>query len=559
MGTRRSLIAVLTVLGLLLAACAPAAAPTPKPALPSPAPTKVGAATPEAKPAAPAATPKPAGETPKYGGIFTTTVTNMASLDPQQDTGAVYMNVAPMYTTLVQGHPLTNDKIVPGLAEKWEMSQDGLAWTFDIRQGVKFHDGTPFTIDDAVFSVKRLADPPRGIVSNAAYLLKPVVKSIDKEGNKLKMALSSPFALLLDTLGLSHSAIYSQKYVEQHGDMKRTAMGTGPFKFKAYTPGTILEGVKNLDFWVKGRPYLDGYRVLIISDPATRLAAFRTGKINRTGKTTYALTPTEMETVAKDNPALKFYPSASVNGAWFFLNTRRPPFQDQRVRTAVHLALDRQAAIKVLAKGKGLLGQPLPLDPWAIPEAELVKMPGYRQPKDADIQDAKRLMREAGYADGFDLAIWARQQWQSRESAVFMTNQLAAIGVRAKVQVVGDAEFWETGRQARHEAMSYTSVFFTPDPQWGGRSWAPGGTLNFSGNEDDKELARMFDEQIKILDLAQRKALIRKMAEHLLNALPAMPVVWHQVFIGAGPEVRNFTPGISDYLANTLEEIWLAK
>ncbi|MBI2909121.1 MAG: ABC transporter substrate-binding protein [Chloroflexi bacterium] len=526
-------VGFIALVGLLLPACAPAE-PTPR-ASPSPQAAKP-APSPEAKASAPAATAKVEAEAARYGGTLTSYIAlSLPNLDPQQGAGEVGISLAAMYSNLIQVDTLSADKWAPGLAEKWELSRDGTVWTFDIRQGVKFHDGTPFTADDAVFTLKRLTDPPTGIVSNVGFLLRPVVKSVDKEGNKVKLTQNYPFAALFDALAHNFSPAYSEKHVAKYGDMKTTAMGTGPFKFKSYTPGVVVEGVRNPDFWVKGRPYLDGYRVLMLRDEATRISAFRTGKVEMTGKATGAMTPNQMESLAKDNPGLKFYPSTTLTGSWFFMNTRKPPFQDQRVRKAVSLALDRQAAIKVVARGQGLIGQPFPRDPWSIPEADLLKMPGYRQPKDADIGEAKKLMQTAGYSDGFDLSIYSRQPWQFQDAATFMTNQLAPLGIRAKVNIPSDADFWDIGRRGGHDAMVYTCGFFTPDPQWMGRFWVPGGALNFAGNEDDQELIKMWDEQIRADEPVQRSAIIRRVAERVLDSLPGAPIVWYRLIHRSAP------------------------
>ncbi|MFH1486298.1 MAG: ABC transporter substrate-binding protein, partial [Chloroflexota bacterium] len=216
---------LLAIVTLILASCAPAATPTPKPAAPTAAPAAKPAAPTAAPAAKPAATPKPAAQQPRPGGILTSYITgNPPSLDTQQEsTINTGMIVAPFYTNLVQADPLTNNKWVPGLAEKWEMSKDGLTWTFDIRQGVKFHDGTPFTTDDAVFNLKRITDPPKGIRSNMSFLLKPVVDSISKEGNKAKMTFKHPFAIVLDTLGHNYCAMFSEKYLDKNEDMKTSA------------------------------------------------------------------------------------------------------------------------------------------------------------------------------------------------------------------------------------------------------------------------------------------------------------------------------------------------
>lgn len=543
-----------TALGLLLMSCAPTASPTSQ-----------GIATPtsassEAKAAAPTPSSTTGSESPRYGGVLTSFApANPPSLDAQQEsTINTSLLVTPIYTSLVQADPLNKERWVPGLAEKWEMSKDGLTWTFDIRQGVKFHDGTPFTVDDAVFNLKRLTNPPKGVTGNLNFLLEPVVKSIEKEGNKVKVNLKYPFAVMLDTLAINYAPVYSQKYIEKHGDMKTTAMGTGPFKFKSYTPGVSFEGVKNPDFWVKGRPYLDGYRYLILKDAATQLSVFRTGKINITTRE-FAMSTTDMETAKKENSQLKFYPTPTLQCSWFAMNVKKAPFKDLRVRQAVSLAVDRQAALKVLAQGQGLIGKPLPSPDWGIPKDDLLKMPGYRQPKDDDISQAKKLMAAAGYADGFDLTILSRPVAIFSDAAVFMTSQLAKIGIKAKVNTVENAVFYDIVRKGGHEAYSFGAFWVMDDPEWQGRYWLPGSPINYTENDDDTELTSMWDEQIKIIDPAQRKALIRKVEEHLLQTLPFVALTTPYFYIGVRPEVKNFFPGISDSFGNTLDAIWLAK
>lgn len=464
-----------------------------------------------------------------------------------------------MYNSLVQIDPLKGDKYVPSLAEKWEMSTDGLTWKFDIRQGVKFHDGSVLTADDVVWNLKRNSDPPKDFVSNQAYMLKPAIDSVVKEGNSVKIALNYPFAILLDNMAHNYFPIYSEKYVEKNGDMKTTVMGTGPFKFKSYSPGSGLEGVKNPDYWVKGRPYLDGYRYLIIKDEATRMAALKTGRVNMTEKRFAVLQPKDVEVLKKEQPDMKFYPTGSPLGPWFFMNLKKGPFQDIRLRKAVNLALDRQAAVKVLAQGQAIIGRHFPIDPWGIPEADLLKMPGFRQPKDADIAEAKKLVAEVGFPSGFELDILTRQMWQAKDPAVFMTNQLAQIGIKSKVTVMEDVIFWDTGRKGNHDVMVYTPNATFPDPDWLGRAVMPGGTLNFSGNTDNKELTALWDEQTRTVDPEKRRAVVRKMDEALFETLPDIPIMWYLHFTGVRPEVKNYSQPISDFVGNTFEELWLAK
>ncbi|MEK7874174.1 MAG: ABC transporter substrate-binding protein, partial [Chloroflexota bacterium] len=262
------ILAVGIALSLLLAACAPAAAPAPAPAPAAPA----------ARPAAAApATATP--ERPRYGGVLTIT----SDLDPphfdaqQQTSMNIGLLVSPAYSNLLYYDAETGSKIMPELAEQWSVSPDALTYTFKLRKGVKFHDGTPLTPADVVFSLERMKTPPKGGLSASADLLVALDKVQTVGDDTITLTMKYAFAPLASTLVVNFTPIFSKAYVEKNGDMKTTVMGTGPFKFKSYTPSVSFDLVKNENYWIQGRPYLDGISVFVIKDPATRLAALRTG------------------------------------------------------------------------------------------------------------------------------------------------------------------------------------------------------------------------------------------------------------------------------------------
>ncbi|MBI2907117.1 MAG: ABC transporter substrate-binding protein [Chloroflexi bacterium] len=548
-------VSLLAVVGLLLAGCAPAAAPAPQP-------TAKAAVTQEAKPpGAPAATPKPAAEQPKSGGVLTiSSVGNPPSLDVHQETSQnTWMILSPAYNMLVEYQPSQGKGLFPGLAEAWDISKDGLVYTFKIRKGVKFHDGSPLTPGDVVFSLTRLWKPPRGVSSALGGVLE-AVKSIETTGDQVKMSLDYPYSPMMSVLSYSPTVIYPKSVVEAKGDMKNTVVGTGPFAFKSYTPGLSAEVVRNPNYWLAGRPYLDRVVFPILRDNATRLSALRTGKVNMTGRSFSALAPSEMELVKKEKPNLVFYPSATPNYPSLYLNIRNKPLSDKRVRQAISLSIDRQAALNVIGEGKGRLARLFNLEGWGIPEDERVKLPGYRQPKDADIAEAKKLMAEAGYAEGFKLNILARTVALSKDSAVFLTSQLSKVGVDAKVEVVEDAIFWDRGRNAKHEAMLYFSSLAIPDVEIIGRFLIKGGSLNYSGNDDDQKLNELWQKQRRTMDEKERKAIVEEVERHVLaEAQPHIPLLVPFFFLAVWPEVRNFSPGITEYGNNNLQEIWLAR
>ena len=547
-------IAIAVSMALLLGACAPAA-----PAPPAPAATQ---AAPVARPTASPPTPAPTQVLPRSGGTLTVAaVADPPSFDTQQEsTWYTSVLVAPAYNNLLYYDFATGSKVVPELAETWNVSSDGKTFTFKLRKGVTFHDGTPLTTEDVVFNLERMWKPPKGVISGVQPYMAAVDKIEATSNDTVTIGLKFPFAPLLAALVLDRMPMYSKAYVTKNGDLKTTIMGTGPFKFKSYTPSVKLELEKNDKYWVKGKPYLDDISFFIIKDKSTRLAALRTGRALLSGRTTTGgVGPVDMASLKKDAPGLRFVTSPSVSGPWFFMNLRKPPFKDLRVRKAVFLAVDRQAAIKVIGEGEGLIGSFFPFQDWGARPDALLKMPGYRQPKDQDFADAKKLLADAGYPNGFTLELLSRGNELTKNSAVFMTGQLAQIGITANVKVLEDAAFWDAGRKAQQEAMVYTPATVIADPFDMGRFFAPDNPLNFSGDDQDAKLVELWNKQMGTVDEAARKAIIASLDQYLMtDLLPAVPVVWPTGFIVIAAQVRGYVPGVSDYSNNRQQETWLA-
>lgn len=168
-------------------------------------------------------------------------------------------------------------------------------------------------------------------------------------------------------------------------------------------------------------------------------------------------------------------------------------------------------------------------------------------------------MEAAGYPDGFELTLQSRQTAIPRDTATFMTSQLAKLGIRAKVNLQEDSLWYNLVLTCGHEAFTWATLMTFDDPQWQGRWWLPGAGANHTCNNDDKEIVRIWDEQIRTEDPTKRKALIRQAEEYLLEALPFVSVATPYYYVVAAPEVKNFEPKIGAYFANTLEEIWLTK
>ncbi|HZW28634.1 MAG TPA: ABC transporter substrate-binding protein, partial [Trueperaceae bacterium] len=217
---------------------------------------------------------------PKYGGTLVAGMqTDPVGLDPHITNATSTRNMLEnVYDTLVMFD--SSLQIVPALAESWEVSDDGLTWTFHLREGVTFHDGDPLQASDVVFSMNRIKDP--AIASPRADDFAVVADIQAPDERTVVMTLSEPFSPLLSKLAASLNVIVSEDVVAEHGDLQEVVVGTGPFRFVEYVPQTRMVLERNPDFWgtdADGNqlPYLDGITFQFYPDPTARTTAIQTG------------------------------------------------------------------------------------------------------------------------------------------------------------------------------------------------------------------------------------------------------------------------------------------
>ncbi|MBI2907802.1 MAG: ABC transporter substrate-binding protein [Chloroflexi bacterium] len=551
-------LACSVVLGLLLASCAPAAPPAPT-AAPAAPPAKQ-AVQPTPKPGVPAPTPKPAGEQPRSGGVLATVMNgDLASFDVQQETGLLTHATAQVaYNGLVQFQPSEPDKVIADLAESWEASADGTVYTFRLRKDVKFHDGSTLTAEDVKFSIDRIYNPPRNIRSPRQGTLKSIKEVTIVDPGVVRIALSYAQGSFLPMLAVGQVVVYPRKVVEAKGDMRKDMVGTGPFAYKDYSLGILLEFKKFANYFVPGRPYLDGVRFYVVKDESTKLSAFRTGQLRLIDPSWPAgLRPSQVQTIRRDMPQASLAQFPSISSRWFNMVVTLPPFTDIRVRRAVSLAVDRQAAIKVLEGGEAELGSNfVPGSEWSLPEAELLKLPGYRQPKDQDIADARKLLADAGFDKGLKTKILARAGY-SDDMAVLMKEQIARIGVDAELVIQESAAFLDTIYRLTFPMVTQPIGVRMSDPDEFTRYFRTGGGQSQTGLSD-KDVDALFDAQSRAVDSAERKKLVRQLEAKLLDLSNSVPLYWSRGNIAYWPEVKNYYRG-GVYNNNKYQDVWLAK
>src|SRR5207245_133885 len=220
-------------------------------------------------------------ERPRRGGILLAAIgADAPSLDPhQQPTFATIQPVAPLYSTLLQIDPYSYPNVIGDVASEWTIAPDGLTYTFRIRPGIRFHDGSPLTAADVKATYDKILFPPEGVRSIRQHHYSSVARVEAPEPGTVVFKLKFPSASLLANLASPMNVIFPKKYLDKDPNyFKNNVVGSGPFRFKSYTRGSTFEGERNPDYFVKDRPYLNGYKFFISTETSVRAAAVRSGR-----------------------------------------------------------------------------------------------------------------------------------------------------------------------------------------------------------------------------------------------------------------------------------------
>ena len=523
---KRSMSAILAffvVIALVVSACGsdeetpptatsrPAATNTPVAAATA---APVAAATPT--PPTPTATPVPPTPTPspRLGGIFTTRV----SSDPNpandfhkaRSADSFILPLQPLVNSLIRYGAYNETTIEPDLAESYTQSADGMTWTFKIRQGVKWHDGNPLTVDDVVFSLLRMSkrQPAFSPLLGSVFATVDTVTAPDPSTVVVK--LTRPTLVFLSGLLSTHAVVLPKHTGEDFGTKR---IGSGPFKFGSSRPGNVTTLVKNPDYFVRGSPYLDQIEAYTIPDNGAALAAFQTGRLHWTNVSTQIVNAVNAPQLRSSLPGVQILESAGGMGI-LFINTVAP-FTDARVRQAMHLAIDRPAYVQVALFGAG---NPFAVDGlpaatiWAMPADEVKALPGWRTPKTQDLAQAKALMEQAGFSERNPLKTSVVVSGaQFGEQATVIATQLRAIYIDMAVEATDMPTVLQrrtTGTFATH----FSGVAPVVDDPAGyyGRFYLPGVAENYA-KYDLPDINRLYKEQDETADRAVRIAKLREL------------------------------------------------
>ena len=354
---------------------------------------------------------------------------------------------------------------MPALAESWEVSDDGLEYTFNLRKGVKFHTTKGFTpsrdfnADDVIFSFERQLQPDHAFhkVSGGAYEyfngmgMPDLLKSIDRLGDyKVKFVLSKPEAPFIANLGMDFASIHSAEYAEAMSGagspekLDLDPVGTGPFQLVAYQKDAVIRYKAHPDYWA-GKAPLDNLIFAITPDPSVRYQKLRAGECHVMPYPN----PADLEAMAAD-PQINLLEQEGLNVGYLAFNTEKKPYDDKRVRKALNMAINKQAIIDVVFQGAGKAAKnPIPPTIWSYNDATT----DYPY----DPEQAKKLLAEAGVS-GLKTDIWAMPVQRpynpnARRMAELVQADWAKVGVEAEIVSFEWGEYLKRSKEGEHQTL----------------------------------------------------------------------------------------------------------
>jgi peptide/nickel transport system substrate-binding protein len=512
-----------------------------------------------------------ADEQPVRGGelVFVVPASGFPSMDAHRETTfAVIHPLRPFYSLLIKANPEKSsdpNDFVGDVAKSWTVSPDGRVYIFTLRRNVKFHDGSRLTSRDVKASLDRIIFPPPGVPSSrkAMYAMVQAVEAPDEGTVVIRLKFAS--TAFVPALANPYNWIYKADILAKDMDWyTKNVMGTGPFRFKEYVPGSHVVGVRNPDYFLPGKPYLDGYRALFIKDQAPQVAAIRGGRALVNFRALPPKTVDDLKRALGDKLAVQ---ESTWNCALLVTpNHRVKPFDDPGVRRALTLALDRWQASKVLSEiaiVKTVGGAVFPHHPLAATPEELRKIAGYWPDIEKSRTEARRLLREAGVTDGFKFRLHNRAVEQPYKIlGIWLIDQWRQVGLDVEHWVEPTAPFYATLRGKGEEfqvSMDFNCQAVVNPLVDITKYLSNDRAGNQYGRYQDRALDGIYDEMIRETDPARLAAHMRTFERRLLDeqAHQIVTLWWHRT-VPHHARLKGWKVSPSHYLNQDLANVWLA-
>ncbi len=515
-----------------------------------------------------AVAPAVADETPKRGGTLTYMIPADAppSFDGHRETTfATAQSVAPFYSVLLRINPKnslsTTDFVCDLCTEIPQPADDGKTWTFKIKSGVKFHDGSPLTASDVAANWSEIVSPPPGKVSARQANFSMVDKVEAPDPSTVVFRLKYATTAFLPALADPFAFIYPKAILDKDPHFfEKNVMGSGPFVFAGYETGQSIKGVRNPDFYVPGLPYLDGFVGIYADKQATRVDAIRA---DRAAMEMRGLPPSARDELVKALGDQITVQETDWNCANLVTpNHKRKPFDDVRVRRALTLALDRwknAPALSKIAIVRTVGGIVFPGSPLAATKAELEQLVGYWPDIGKSREEAKRLLKEAG-AENLSFELLNRNIDQPyKYIGAFVIDEWSKIGLKVNQKVVPTGPFYEAMRGGNFDVTIDFNCQGVVNPPIDVGKYLPHTvqTENYGNYEDEPEIA-LYQKLLQEGDPAKQRVLMREFETYVLDTqVHEIMLPWQYRIIPQQSYVKGWAISPSHYINQDLAPVWL--
>ena len=506
---------------------------------------------------------------PKHGGVLRFGILNRLPHFDFQQSGTIGSLGAQgcMYDNLIRHDPRDSGKtIIPDLAHSWDISKDGTTYTFFLRKGVMFSDGAELTADDVKATFDRIRKPPEGVGIPRSILFKAVsdITMPDKYTVQFKLSAPRPASFIMAAIASGWNGIVRKKTLEDNNYNLRKVSdipGTGPFKSVRRVENEVWVMEKRKDYWNKDLPYLDGIEFYNLVPFSPELGAAVLS--NRVDYARIVDPVTARKAKATAGMSTTAFNQSVIQAT--YMNDKKKPFDDPRVRRAFHLALDRHVLVDVTKDVAPMRvgGFLYPFSEFATPTDQLFKRVGYQDDPTEAVKEAKALMAAAGHANGIqgldfmvrDIATF--KLWAQAIQAMLQQNLNVQTNLRTVVESV-----WFNDAATGHFDLAIGAVVSTLlDPSDYFNAWyRPTGPQDYSFWENAKFNA-LVDQIDAEVDPAKRKALIHQAEEIMEQDPPLLPVCWEQINDVWWNYLKGYNPydyfGIYDVVREDI--MWLDK
>jgi peptide/nickel transport system substrate-binding protein len=451
--------------------------------------------------------------------------------------------------------------IVPDLATEWAWDDAKTTLTFKLRQGVKWHDGKPFTAADVKCTWELLMGTAKERLRvNPRKSWYRNLGSVTTNGDfEASFHLKRPQPAFIQFLASGWSPVYPCHV--SPAQMRQHPIGTGPFKFVEFKPNESIKLVRNPDYWKPGRPYLDGIDYTIIRNASTWILALGAHQYDRTGPGFIA--PALLKEIKGAAPEMICQVDSWNTSRTLITNRAKPPFDNPELRKAIQLALDRSEFIKIIGEGEGLIGatmQPPPDGVWGMPADMLKTLPGYDPDIAKNRAEARKIMEKLGYGPDKRLAVTVttRNVAAYRDPAVILIGQLKDIYIDGTLNAIDTTQWYPTVMRKDYTiAFTVTETGLDDPDQMFYENYYCGSDRNYTGY-CDPETDKLIDAQSVETDTVKRKDLVWQIERRLAEDA-GRPIIFHPRQVTCNyPYVKGGVVGVnSPYNLWRMEDVWL--